>query len=77
MTASLLAASMASFLGCVILTACTGVYCQQNLNTSFGMWCAVYFDVSRSNDQAKLTQKTWGNQKSMFIAGHFLGGTLE
>jgi CTP:molybdopterin cytidylyltransferase MocA len=63
MTACLLAAGMASFLGCVILTACTGIYYQENLNTSFGMCCAVYFDVSRSIDQAKLRQKTWGKQK--------------
>jgi hypothetical protein len=57
MTACLLAAGVASFLGSVILTDCTGFYCQENLNTNFGMWCAVYFDVSRSIDQAKLRQK--------------------
>lgn len=77
MTACLLAAGMASFVGSVIPTACTGVYCQENLNTSFGMCCTVYFDVSSSIDQAKLRQKTWGRQRSMFIAGQFLSGTLE
>jgi hypothetical protein len=77
MTACLLAAGMASFLGYVILTACTGVYSQEIMNTSFGMCCAVYFDVSGSFDQAKLRQKTWGKQKidvySRTIPQRYLG----